>query len=63
MKLKEGKLIKHRLQLHLVLINNCNVRMFSKRTPVINLIYSGQQQFSDIKFYTFSTSFNILKFN
>ncbi len=31
---------------HLDLINNCNVKMFAKRSSVINSIYSGQQQFS-----------------
>ncbi len=40
------KLIKRKLLFHLVIINNCNVKMFAKRTSVINMIYSGQQQFS-----------------
>jgi hypothetical protein len=40
------KLIEHKLLFHLVLINNCDVKIFSKRSSVINSIYSGQQQFS-----------------
>jgi hypothetical protein len=40
------KLIKCKLLFHLDLIHNCNVKMFSKRSSVINSIYSGQQQFS-----------------
>ncbi len=40
------KLIKCRLLFHLVLINNCNVKMFAIRSSEINSIYSGQQQFS-----------------
>ncbi len=37
------KLIKRRLLFHLVLINNCKVKMFAKRSSAINSIYSGQQ--------------------
>ncbi len=43
------KLIKCKLLFHLDLINNCNVKMFTKRSSVINSIYSGQQQFSYTK--------------
>ncbi len=41
------KLIKRKLLFHLVLINDCNVKMFAKRSSVINSIYSGQQWFSN----------------
>jgi hypothetical protein len=40
------RLIKRKLLFHLDLINKCNVKMFSRRSLVINLINSGQQQFS-----------------
>ncbi len=42
------KLIKRRLSFHLVLINNCNVKITHKRSSLINSIYSGQQQISYI---------------
>ncbi len=44
------KLIKRRLLFYLVLINNCKVKMFAKRSSAINSFYSGQQQFSYIIF-------------
>ncbi len=37
------KLIKCKLLFHLVFIIYCNVKMFSRRSSVINLMYSGQQ--------------------
>ncbi len=40
------KLIKCKLLLPLVLINNCKVKTFAKRSSILNLIYSGQQQFN-----------------
>jgi hypothetical protein len=52
------KLIKRRHLFHLVLINKCNVRMFSKITLVINSIYSGQQQFSYITLPVKNTCFD-----
>ncbi len=39
------KLIKRKLSFHLVLIQNCNLKITRKRSSVINLICSGQCHF------------------